>query len=47
MEIIIAFIIGAAAGAAAYHYLRKRQADKASEPGVTIQGGGGPGEEGP
>lgn len=44
MEIIIALIIIAAVCAVAYRYWLKR---KPSDPGVTIQGGGGPGEEDP
>ena len=43
METIITFILGAISGAGALLYWQRK---KKAGPGVTIQGGGGPGEEG-
>ena len=44
MEYIIIFILGAIGGAGGHWYWVRRKA-KQEAPGVTIQGGGGPGEE--
>lgn len=44
---LIAFIIGAAFGAAGYRYWRNKAEAQKPGPVVKPQGGGGPGEEGP
>lgn len=45
MEIILSLILGAFLGAGGLLYWQRRKAKSPAKPGVTIMGGGGPGEE--